>query len=105
MESLNTDFDLYNASLKAISNQDLPIDNPETGCDHIDRRVLSLFVEDFEQSGVHLKDVSDRQAFLKAAAENLELGVEFNQVKSIYILIIANLFRSRIHLLSLIHRL
>ncbi|KAM3171603.1 hypothetical protein ACTXT7_016289, partial [Hymenolepis weldensis] len=80
VESLNTDIELYNASLKAITDQISSTRNPETDCDSVDQRVLSLFIEDFEQSGVHLKDISDRQAFLKAASENLELGVEFNRV-------------------------
>ncbi|VUZ44727.1 unnamed protein product [Hymenolepis diminuta] len=80
VESLNTDVELYNVSLKAITDQTSSTQNPETDCDSVDKRVLSLFIEDFEQSGVHLKDISDRQAFLKAASENLELGVEFNRV-------------------------
>lgn len=80
VESLNTDTELYESALHAISARTSPNLNPESDCDSVDQRVLTLFVEDFEQSGVHLKDTSDRQAFLKAASENLELGVEFNQV-------------------------
>lgn len=53
---------------------------PESDADATDKRVLNLFVEDFEQSGVHLKDASDHQAFLKAAEQNMELSVQFNQV-------------------------
>ncbi|VDN97432.1 unnamed protein product [Rodentolepis nana] len=80
VENLNTDVELYNASLKAITDRTSSTHNPEIDCDSVDQRVLSLFVEDFEQSGVHLKEISDRQAFLKAASENLELGVEFNRI-------------------------
>ncbi|KAL5108136.1 Mitochondrial intermediate peptidase [Taenia crassiceps] len=80
VESLNTDVDLYDAAVRAAHAQTSSTPSPETQTDFVDKRVLNLFVEDFEQSGVHLKDVSDRQTFLKAASQNLELGVEFNRV-------------------------
>ena len=84
VESLNTDTELYQAAVQAISAQASSNANPELDTDSVDRRVLNLFVEDFEQSGVHLKNTSDRQAFLKAASQNLELGVEFNRVGRIH---------------------
>ncbi|VDK38354.1 unnamed protein product [Taenia asiatica] len=80
VESLNTDVDLYDAAVRAVHAQASSTPSPETQTDVVDKRVLNLFVEDFEQSGVHLKDTSDRQTFLKAASQNLELGVEFNRI-------------------------
>lgn len=98
VESLNTDVDLYDAAVRAVHAQTSATPSPEIQTDFVDKRVLNLFVEDFEQSGVHLKDVSDRQTFLKAASRNLELGVEFNRV--IYILKSPiPFFRSPAHLL------
>ncbi|KAL5969210.1 Mitochondrial intermediate peptidase [Taenia solium] len=80
VESLNTDVDLYDAAVRAVHAQASSTPSPETQTDVVDTRVLNLFVEDFEQSGVHLKDTSDRQTFLKAASQNLELGVEFSRI-------------------------
>lgn len=83
---MNTDTELYGSAASAQQLSSLGTPTPESNADAVDKRVLDLFIEDFEQSGVHLKDASDRQAFLKAAEKNLELSVQFNMVIFTFIL-------------------
>ncbi|CDS37652.1 mitochondrial intermediate peptidase [Echinococcus multilocularis] len=94
VESLNTDVDLYDAAVRAVHAQTSSSSSLEAQTDLVDKRVLSLFVEDFEQSGVHLKDASDRQTFLKAASRNLELGVEFNRIANTPVTLSSTLLNS-----------
>uniref|UniRef100_A0A0R3WJL2 Bestrophin homolog n=1 Tax=Hydatigena taeniaeformis TaxID=6205 RepID=A0A0R3WJL2_HYDTA len=91
VESLNTDADLYEAAVRAHTS---PTPGPDSQTDFVDKRVLNLFIEDFEQSGVHLKDISDRQAFLRAASKNLELSVEFNRIANTPVTLSSNILSS-----------
>ncbi|KAF8562275.1 hypothetical protein P879_10977, partial [Paragonimus westermani] len=81
VEELNTVPALYAASLrasqKAGSNNRLALSLPDAQMDRIDRRVLDLFIADFQLSGVQLQDPHRRDEFVKAAAAALELGSQF----------------------------
>ncbi|KER20243.1 hypothetical protein T265_11166 [Opisthorchis viverrini] len=82
VEELNTTPELYFASVRASqagatvgrSPGCLPIDDT---MDKIDRRVLDLFVADFELSGVQLQDPSRQAEFVKTASTALALGATF----------------------------
>ncbi|TGZ60619.1 hypothetical protein CRM22_008431 [Opisthorchis felineus] len=82
VEELNTTPELYFASVRASQAGEtvgrspgcLPIDDT---MDKIDRRVLDLFVADFELSGVQLQDPSRQAEFVKTASTALALGAEF----------------------------
>ncbi|VDL86652.1 unnamed protein product, partial [Schistocephalus solidus] len=70
VESLNTDTELYQAAAQAARSdpRTASTESPEAHSTEVDKRVLGLFVEDFEQSGVHLDEGSDRKSFLRAAS-------------------------------------
>ncbi|CAL8103238.1 unnamed protein product [Calicophoron daubneyi] len=82
VEELNTSTDLYISSVRASQNvrglgPPLPAD---VEMDRVDKRVLDLFVADFELSGVQLQDAQRRADFVKAASVALALGSEFVEV-------------------------
>ncbi|KAF7242541.1 hypothetical protein EG68_09423 [Paragonimus skrjabini miyazakii] len=81
VEELNTIPALYTASLRASqtarSDNRLALSLPDARMDRIDRRVLDLFIADFQLSGVQLQDSHRRNEFIKTAAAALELGSQF----------------------------
>ncbi|KAL7059786.1 hypothetical protein AAHC03_014039 [Spirometra sp. Aus1] len=96
VESLNTDTELYQAAAQA-ARSDLSTsatDSPEKHSNEVDKRVLGLFVEDFEQSGVHLEQGSDRDSFLKAVSENMEKSIQFGQAANSPFVLSNQLLRS-----------
>nr|AAW26568.1 SJCHGC08280 protein [Schistosoma japonicum] len=56
VEELNTNSELYNASVRANSTSQKDKLIPDIHMDNVDKRVLGLFVADFELSGVQLQD-------------------------------------------------
>ncbi|TPP58975.1 Mitochondrial intermediate peptidase [Fasciola gigantica] len=78
VEELNTYPELYNASVRSAGRSDDHVQLiPDMNTDQIDRRVLDLFVADFELSGVQLQDPRKQSEFVHAAAASLAIGAEF----------------------------
>lgn len=75
VESLNTGAELDDAAVGSVHARICPMPSLETETDFVGERVLTLFLESFEQSGVQSKGVLDRQTFPKAASPCLELSV------------------------------
>ncbi|CEF68999.1 Mitochondrial intermediate peptidase [Strongyloides ratti] len=69
VESLNTNSDLYNALKKSL------VDDKDK-LDEIDVRTLEMFLEDFEQSGIHLSD-EKKAKFVTLSNEIFHYGSEF----------------------------
>uniref|UniRef100_A0A0N5BFD3 Peptidase_M3 domain-containing protein n=1 Tax=Strongyloides papillosus TaxID=174720 RepID=A0A0N5BFD3_STREA len=69
VESLNTNSYLYNALKESL------IDDKDK-LDKIDIRTLEMFLEDFEQSGIHLSDEKKAQ-FVNLSNEIFHYGAEF----------------------------
>ena len=76
--SLNIGAELYDAAVRSVHTRICPIPSLETETDFVGERVLILFLEGFEQSGVQAKVVLDRQTFPKAASQRLEPSLVFN---------------------------
>ncbi|KAL3308795.1 hypothetical protein Ciccas_012666, partial [Cichlidogyrus casuarinus] len=68
VEKLNTNFDLYNASIRGLEDHSI---------DEIDARVLKLFVTDFQLSGVHLANQDNYSAFVESSSVALRIGQQF----------------------------
>lgn len=82
VEELNTYPELYNASVRSAGRgNDRTQLLPDTGTDQIDKRVLDLFVTDFELSGVQLRDPRKQAEFVNAAAASLAIGADFVEVR------------------------
>nr|CAH8876190.1 unnamed protein product [Trichobilharzia regenti] len=77
VEELNTNSELYNASIRACRSPPINKLSPDLHMDNVDKRVLDLFVADFELSGVQLQDPSRHQQFVRAASLALNYGAEF----------------------------
>ncbi|VDP85321.1 unnamed protein product [Schistosoma mattheei] len=77
VEELNTNSNLYNASVRASSSSQVDKLIPDTHMDNVDRRVLDLFVADFELSGVQLQDPCRHEQFVHAASFALNCGAKF----------------------------
>uniref|UniRef100_A0A0K0DYP4 Peptidase_M3 domain-containing protein n=1 Tax=Strongyloides stercoralis TaxID=6248 RepID=A0A0K0DYP4_STRER len=69
VESLNTNSSLYNALKKSLVDEKYKLDE-------IDIRTLKMFLEDFEQSGIHLSDEKKAQ-FVNLSNEIFYYGTEF----------------------------
>ncbi|VDN12659.1 unnamed protein product [Dibothriocephalus latus] len=93
VESLNTDTDLYQAAAQA-ARSDPRTELPEARANEVDKRVLGLFVEDFEQSGVHLDEGSNRKAFLQAVSVNMEKSMQFGQAANSQFVLTNQILRS-----------
>uniref|UniRef100_A0A0X3PRI0 Peptidase M3A/M3B catalytic domain-containing protein n=1 Tax=Schistocephalus solidus TaxID=70667 RepID=A0A0X3PRI0_SCHSO len=96
VESLNTDTELYQAAAQAARSdpRTASTESPEAHSTEVDKRVLGLFVEDFEQSGVHLDEGSDRKSFLRAASVNMEKSIQFGQAANSPFVLSNQLLRS-----------
>ncbi|CAH8563894.1 unnamed protein product [Schistosoma turkestanicum] len=79
VEELNTNSELYNASVRANSSSQVDKLIPDTHMDSIDKRVLDLFVADFELSGVQLQDPCRHEQFVRTASLALNYGAKFIQ--------------------------
>ncbi|KAH8867242.1 Mitochondrial intermediate peptidase [Schistosoma japonicum] len=77
VEELNTNSELYNASVRANSTSQKDKLIPDIHMDNVDKRVLGLFVADFELSGVQLQDPCRHEQFVRAASLALNYGSEF----------------------------
>lgn len=79
VEELNTNLELYNASVIARDGfeSQLLIDKK---MDSVDKRVLNLFIADFELSGVQLKDSNRHAQFVRNALTALQFSSQFVQV-------------------------
>ncbi|CAH8679010.1 unnamed protein product [Schistosoma rodhaini] len=77
VEELNTNSKLYNASVRANSSSQVDKLIPDTHMDNVDKRVLDLFVADFELSGVQLQDPCRHEQFVRAASFALNYGAKF----------------------------
>ncbi|CAH8591401.1 unnamed protein product [Dicrocoelium dendriticum] len=75
VEQLNTTLGLYDASVRE-AECDGSVSGREK-MDRIDRRVLNLFIADFEMSGVQLQDPIRRANFVSAAETALAIGADF----------------------------
>jgi len=70
VEQLNTHVGIYSALKKAVEEGDM---NPET---NVDKLVAKLFLQDFQQCGIHLKD-HEREKVVELNDRILRLGQHF----------------------------
>uniref|UniRef100_A0AC35UGZ6 Peptidase_M3 domain-containing protein n=1 Tax=Rhabditophanes sp. KR3021 TaxID=114890 RepID=A0AC35UGZ6_9BILA len=70
VETFNTDFKLYNALKESLEND-------KDRLDEIDKRTLSMFLADFEQSGIHLND-DKKSTFIQLSSDIFLAGMTFN---------------------------
>ncbi|CAH8652552.1 unnamed protein product [Heterobilharzia americana] len=77
VEELNTNSELYSASVRASRSSRVNKLIPDMHMDNVDKRVLDLFIADFELSGVQLQDPSRHQQYVRAASLALHHGAEF----------------------------
>ena len=73
VEKLNTNLVLYNKLKQAHS---LAINNETSNMDECDKRVCNLFLNDFEQSGIHL-DQTTRNKFVNVNDQLLDYMAQF----------------------------
>lgn len=76
VEDLNTNEYLYGASKRATQQNSSRI-SADLSMDAVDKRVLDLFVADFELSGVQLQDSHRHTLFVRSATAAMKLGAEF----------------------------
>ncbi len=67
VETLNTDLKLYTSLKNSLTSSHI---------DDIDARVGKMLVDEFEDSGVHLKDEQKRE-FIDLSAEVFDAGAQF----------------------------
>jgi intermediate peptidase len=67
VETLNTDLKLYTSLKNSLASSQI---------DDIDARVGKMLVDEFEDSGVHLKDEQKRE-FIELSADVFDAGAQF----------------------------